>query len=722
MGKDNKICSRCGGEIDGNTGLCKVCGKEYKSKPGEMDKTNLKNWLLDESEYQWDIEGDENVDPLQKWLNGSDDALDDWIGEMGGSESVMEDIKEKRDEHIQKEKELQEKEKNINALKEKLDNLISSVEKGDLDVKAIVEENVELSKQLQDEMRIKKELQAEIEELRKGTNSIIKALKLKQKDLVTGEIKDFEEKLKSELGEKEKLHIEIDKIKEELKILREELDGKINELPEDVKELKKKDLEIKEKENERNSMRKELELEQKELENKKLELEESGQSEELKSMMAEELREKNDEFMKKENELNKKIINLESELEKLKIELRHKDDMLQLEGGNIDEKIKDLMDKTSDLQKELVEKEKELERLRDELNFKEQETKQLEGKLKFKEDELERREQDLAFREKKMEHEMRKIEDAKAEFGGIEEVQMKQRLEDLEEEIKRKEEELRAKEKYINAKEREIKAKEQGLVEEELALMEEDIKVEIREEKVKTGTRRLDDLLYGGFPLGSNILVYGPAYSGKEVLMYTFMAEGLKKGVPVIWVITDKTISQIKDDMKYVLPSYEEYEKLGLVKYIDAYSASIGEKGEVNEDAIYIENQTDTSKILKSVDKLGKELRNKHPYYRVAFFSLSTLLAYLEPKILLKFLQPFTTKRKKERAVSLYMIEKGMHSESEIQMLGYMMDGNIEFKIENLKTHLSVKGICEVQARDWIELVPSKTGIALGSFSLGHIR
>ena len=71
---------------------------------------------------------------------------------------------------------------------------------------------------------------------------------------------------------------------------------------------------------------------------------------------------------------------------------------------------------------------------------------------------------------------------------------------------------------------------------------------------------------------------------------------------------------------------------------------------------------------------------------------------------------------------SFYVIEKGMHEEQEIQMLGSLMDGSIEFKVEQLKSFLSIKGICDVQSRGWIRYTYTKSSLSIGSFSLDHIK
>src|SRR6266545_4369897 len=260
-----------------------------------------------------------------------------------------------------------------------------------------------------------------------------------------------------------------------------------------------------------------------------------------------------------------------------------------------------------------------------------------------------------------------------------------------------REQELQRLQEELQVKEDDIKKVKEPLVykEEELLRREQDLQIEVKQQMVKTGVPRLDDLLFGGIPFGTNASVYGPAYVGKEVVVGIFMAEGLKKGVPILWVLTDKGPADIREEMAFVLPGYEEYEKLGLVRYIDAYSKSMGAEAS-DPNTTYIDEPTDHQAILKAVDARAADLKKKYPTYRLAFRSVSTLIAYLDPTTTFKFLQPFVGRRKRDRAVAFYVIEKGMHEEQEIQMLGSLMDGSIEFKVEQLKSFMSIKGICDV--------------------------
>jgi len=507
---------------------------------------------------------------------------------------------------------------------------------------------------------------------------------------------------------------EVEEIREKVEEAKKNISGNV-----EVDQLMEENLKLKTLLDVEFSKREELE---KEIETLRKEIE--SLKEELTKPLPEDLRE----LKKKEIELREEIIRLEAEKRRKLLELESENmanlsdkELEELKEAIKDGNVKALTEKITELTKELERKNKELEELRNEMKIKEDEMNKLQEMLKYKEDELIRREEDLAYREKKIEAQIKQLQMIKQEIGNMDEIILKRKLEDLKDEIRRKEEELRAKESYLRMKEKEINAKLKGLAEQEVELAAEEVKIEIKERKVRTGTRRLDDLLYGGFPIGSNILIYGPPYSSKEVLVYSFIAEGLRKGVPAIWILTDITVDSLREEMIYVLPTYEQYEKMGLVYYVDAYSKSIGDTSEI-EGVIYLDSQNDVDGISKAVDSIVAKIKEKSNYYRLAFRSLSTIMAYLDSQTLLRFLQPFTTKRKRDNAVSLYLVEKGLHSENEIQMVGYTMDGMIEFKIEAHKIFLTVHGITDVQSRNWIEVTASKSGIQLGSFTLGHIR
>lgn len=227
-----------------------------------------------------------------------------------------------------------------------------------------------------------------------------------------------------------------------------------------------------------------------------------------------------------------------------------------------------------------------------------------------------------------------------------------------------------------------------------------DIEQEVKMEKVKTGIARLDDLLYGGFPIGSQVLVNSPEYVGEDILIYNFIAEGLKKGIPALFILTDKSIEEIQEQMTEILPNYADYENAELTRYIDI--------------------RFDTKSIMEEIDEIEKDYK-KHPYYRIAFLSLTSLIRYYQMDMAFKFLQELTAKRRRANAVGLYLITKGLHSESEMQMIKHTMEGIINFKIEDTQFFLRVEGICDVQTRAWIGYRLKNGKLDLGTFSSDYI-
>jgi len=123
------------------------------------------------------------------------------------------------------------------------------------------------------------------------------------------------------------------------------------------------------------------------------------------------------------------------------------------------------------------------------------------------------------------------------------------------------------------------------------------------------------------------------------VLLNAFIADGLKKGVPANMDNHREVSKEIREEMTYVVSGYEEYEKLGLVRYVDAYSRSMGDESQ-DPYAEYIESPTDYESIQKAVETAAKGFQDKHEYYRVGFRSISTLIAYLDPATAFRFLSP----------------------------------------------------------------------------------
>ena len=717
-------CRVCGGEVNPH-GECVVCGTK-QSDPPKSPEAAVASWPKSESDgasAAWlaTPSGDARDEALRKWLGGEDTAFQEWIGvptASGGGKPVKTSDERMSDDKV---RDLRAKALEVDGLRAELDAMrttlnreLTNFRQGKFDPVKFIEESANLSKQLQTEFAKRKELEQEIQHIKKGSIAVIKYVKTQQ--LKAGLSPELKKRLEQEAKAREALDAQIAEQRSVNEQLRKQVEAGLGKLKPDQRELKKRELALAERE---------AVLTAKEDRAASASAEGGGApSEELKRRFEEELREMEHDYLSKEEEFKKRIIVLEEEIGKHKIEDKVRSEAQSFEGKSKSEVQVAFSKKEQDVlhkEKMILLREQELQRLQEDLQIKEDEVKKVKEPLTYKEEELLRREEDLLYREKVLQAEQRKVAQAKALGGSVNELELKSRLEELKGQITAKEEEVRTKEKYLTQKMEELRLREQGLITEDIEAREQELQVEVKQQKGKTGIARLDDLMFGGIPFGTNASVYGPAYVGKEVLVDLFMAEGLKKGSPVLWVLTDKAPADVREEMAFVLPGYEEYEKLGLVEYIDAYSKSMGADAS-DPNTTYIDDPTDHQALLKAVDAKAGEWKKKYPTYRLAFRSVSTLIAYLDPTTTFKFLQPFVGRRKRDKAVAFYVIEKGMHEEQEIQMLGSLMDGSIEFKVEQLKSFMSIKGICDVQSRGWIRYTYTKSSVSIGSFSLDHIK
>ena len=240
-------------------------------------------------------------------------------------------------------------------------------------------------------------------------------------------------------------------------------------------------------------------------------------------------------------------------------------------------------------------------------------------------------------------------------------------------------------------------------------------------DRLPTGTPRLDDLLLGGLPPKSHIVLVGEAFVGKEVVIYSFIAEGLKRGEPAVLVTATRAPAEVAESLGVVLPQFREYEQMGMVTWIDAS----GSGGSASNDPhrLLAKGSDDRAGILSQLVKAAKTAGGeKDSPVRVGFLGLSAVLAHGDERASFSFLQNVVGILKPRNALTMYSLEGGALSEAQVETLLGRMDGAILFRQDRDKTFLSVKGLGEVQTRDWVECRATNRALIVGSFALERIR
>jgi len=238
-------------------------------------------------------------------------------------------------------------------------------------------------------------------------------------------------------------------------------------------------------------------------------------------------------------------------------------------------------------------------------------------------------------------------------------------------------------------------------------------------DRLPSGIPRLDDLLLGGIPPRAHVMVLGDAFVGKEVVLYSFVAEGLKRGEPVLIVTAGRSPAEIGEAMGVVLPQFREYEQMGMVRWVDAS----GSGGPGGPNRTVVKGANDQAGILTSLGSVARTFESsKSGAFRVAFLGLSSVLAHGDERAGFSFLQNLVGILKPRPALAMYSLEGAALSDAQVESLLSRMDGAIVFRQDRDKTFLSVKGMGDVETRDWVECRATNRALIIGSFALERIR
>jgi KaiC/GvpD/RAD55 family RecA-like ATPase len=638
----------------------------------------------------------DSTDTLRKWVEGDDGAMEEWIQSSEPARSPMLpttpptgalDAEEAGRLRVVEEASAPVLEREETVVRW-LMGLLDRVKSDQFDPATMIQETQDLHRQLFDERTKRKQLEEEIEHVKRGSIAVIKYVRsheAKEKELAVRGKEDEIAELKLRL----------------LALEGAEARGGAVEAPVPTPGVAPAKYTA-------NAVEK--------------------ATREIDQRLRDEFSEREHAYIERETELRRRTVQLESEVRNLQSEterMRERGELLAGRGSisaEVDERLK-VVDQR---EKDLVTRENELRQRFEEIRINADEVERRQSPLEFKERELGAFDQQLQTRKQALDVEARRLEELRREVGGAGAASASdeaRRVEELRNQLRLKDEELRVREAALRERTLQLENFTARAGEAASGDKSDELAPMVAEVKVKSGVRRLDDLLFGGFPVGAQLLLNGPAHTGKDVLARLFSVEGLKLGIPSIWIVTDKTWGQVRDDLVGLYPKYEEAEKAGMLRFVDLYSRSVGSTQSTT--GVRLLSSTDKGvldQLSQTVNNISEELKEKFPTYRVVFESVSTLTAYLDTTSTFRFLQPFIGRRKIDQAVSYYVLDRGMHSDADLETLEHMVDGSLNLKIEQLKTFMSLKGVGETQSRAWIGYTFTKRSLNLGSFSLDHIR
>ena len=222
--------------------------------------------------------------------------------------------------------------------------------------------------------------------------------------------------------------------------------------------------------------------------------------------------------------------------------------------------------------------------------------------------------------------------------------------------------------------------------------------------RLKTGIVGLDRMIEGGIPEKASIILIGPPGCGKSTLAKQFIAQGIKEKQEAMYVTLDSSPDEITSSMKTF-----GWRSGSLLNFIDAYSWRVG-KGKGKHT---ISNLGNVNELNIEISAVIQE-QTKSKIKRSVFDSISTLLIYANPSLVVKFIPVLLAKEKQGGYTNILILEEGVHDAKTVTTLNYVTDGVIEFKMEGDKRFLRISRMKNTKhKRDWVEFKVTDKGIVL---------
>ena len=178
---------------------------------------------------------------------------------------------------------------------------------------------------------------------------------------------------------------------------------------------------------------------------------------------------------------------------------------------------------------------------------------------------------------------------------------------------------------------------------------------------------------------GSNILVSGPAMTGKEELALSILADGSRQGQGAIVMTTGDPADQVIAGYRERVDGLDE----ALFAVVDCRGD--GDRStDRSAEGSYVHHVSSPSDltgigigITKSLERLAN---NGATSGRFALSSLSTMLTYTDKKTVFKFCHVLSSRFDSAGYLGLFTVDSGAHDEQTIQVIKQAFDGMIEIR------------------------------------------
>ena len=192
-------------------------------------------------------------------------------------------------------------------------------------------------------------------------------------------------------------------------------------------------------------------------------------------------------------------------------------------------------------------------------------------------------------------------------------------------------------------------------------------------------------------PPGAALLISGPAMTGKDALMQSFLADGLARGEAAIAITTGGSAERFVDD----LCSQAVFEERAL-SVLDCRAEGSRESEELaNGSNVHrVSDPADLTSIGVGItEALDRVDVGGYDRGRFGLTSLSTMLTYTDEKTVFKFCHVLSSRLDGAGFVGLFTIDESAHDQQTLQVLKQNFDGQVQLRERDGERQARVRGL-----------------------------
>jgi KaiC/GvpD/RAD55 family RecA-like ATPase len=208
------------------------------------------------------------------------------------------------------------------------------------------------------------------------------------------------------------------------------------------------------------------------------------------------------------------------------------------------------------------------------------------------------------------------------------------------------------------------------------------------------GLKELDDEI-GGIGGGTNIMLIGPAMSGKTAVLNSIMSDGLHKGDAVILV---ETRVPGADALARLKPPERSF-----IGVVDCVARTLGVNAKDTPLIRHVSSPVDLTGVGVRVGQLMDDSGQTGNCGAILCIdSVSTMLMYSNLQSVFRFLHVMAGRVSMRKQLGVYVMDEGMHDGPTIATLKQLFNAVLQVKVEDDRTYIRAIGLTPRPTK-WLE-------------------